>query len=77
MTDLQNAPATTLGDVLPLGGTDWRIWSDYVVRSAGFAIIDHPEEEVFVCRCVEPPTGAGAAYPARPRRNGQSRNGRP
>lgn len=38
MTDLQNAPATTLGDVLPLGGTDWRIWSDYVVRSAGFAI---------------------------------------
>jgi tRNA (mo5U34)-methyltransferase len=64
--------------------SDWTNWwapnaacSAAILRSAGFAIIDHPEEEVFVCRCVEPPTGAGAAYPARPRRNGQSRNGRP
>lgn len=36
-----------------------------MLRSAGFEITDHPEEEVYVCRRVERPAGAGAVYPAR------------
>jgi tRNA (mo5U34)-methyltransferase len=36
-----------------------------MLRSAGFEIAGHPEEEVFVCRRVDRPTGPGAAYPAR------------
>jgi tRNA (mo5U34)-methyltransferase len=41
-----------------------------MLRSAGFAIVGHPEEEVYVCRPVER-TGDGAVYPARPNRNGK------
>lgn len=36
-----------------------------MLRSAGFAIVAHPEEEVFVCRRVQAPEWAGAAYPAK------------
>ena len=36
-----------------------------MLRSAGFAITDHPEEEVYVCRRVERQGGPGAVYPAR------------
>ena len=37
-----------------------------MLRSAGFAILHHPEDEVFVCRRIE--TGqVGAVYPARGR----------
>ena len=36
-----------------------------MLRSAGFEIADHPEEEVYLCRRVARPAGAGAAYPAR------------
>jgi tRNA (mo5U34)-methyltransferase len=35
-----------------------------MLRSAGFVIEANPEEEVFVCRPVDPPTGFGAVYPA-------------
>ncbi|HTI88706.1 MAG TPA: TIGR04290 family methyltransferase [Alphaproteobacteria bacterium] len=34
-----------------------------MLRSAGFAIFDHPEDEVYICRRVVAPEGAGAAYP--------------
>lgn len=52
---------------------DWTNWwapnaacSAAMLRSAGFAIVDHPEDEVFICRRTERPTSAGAVYPARP-----------
>ncbi|WP_135467346.1 TIGR04290 family methyltransferase [Crenalkalicoccus roseus] len=49
--------------------TNWwvpnRACSAAMLRSAGFEILDHPEEEVFICRRVAAPSGAGAVYPAR------------
>ena len=37
-----------------------------LLRSAGFCVEAHPEEEVFVCRRAAPPyPGYGAVYPAR------------
>jgi len=49
--------------------TNWwapnRACSEAMLRSAGFEIVAHPEEEVYVCRRVEAPEWAGAAYPAR------------
>ncbi len=36
-----------------------------MLRSSGFAIIQHPEAEVYICRRAEPPFGPGAVYPAR------------
>ena len=36
-----------------------------MLRCSGFEILQHPEDEVYVCRCVEAPCGAGAVYPAR------------
>ena len=49
--------------------TNWwipnRACSEAMLRSAGFAIINHPEEEVFICRRSEPGCGTGAVYPAR------------
>ncbi len=38
-----------------------------MLRSAGFEITDHPEEEVYLCRRAMAPAGAGAAYPVRGR----------
>ncbi|MFZ5718083.1 MAG: TIGR04290 family methyltransferase [Pseudomonadota bacterium] len=63
---------------------DWTNWwapnaacSAAMLRSAGFQILEHPEEEVFICRRGERPTPAGPVYPARPRRNGNGEgNGR-
>ncbi len=64
---------------------DWTNWwtpnaagSAAMLRSAGFEILDRPEDEVFICRRTERPTEAGAVYPARPRTNGKSHgaNGR-
>jgi len=59
---------------------DWTNWwapnaacSAAMLRSAGFEILDHPEEEVFVCRRTERPGPAGAVYPSRPKRNGGAR----
>jgi tRNA (mo5U34)-methyltransferase len=49
--------------------TNWwvpnRACAEAMLRSAGFAITDHPEPEVYICRRVERPEGAGAVYPAR------------
>jgi tRNA (mo5U34)-methyltransferase len=44
-----------------------------MLRSAGVDIVQHPEDEVFVCRHVEidPLVEPNAVYPAsRPERNG-------
>jgi tRNA (mo5U34)-methyltransferase len=49
--------------------TNWwvpnRACAEAMLRSAGFAIEAHPEEEVYICRTVAAPEGAGAIYPAR------------
>lgn len=50
--------------------TNWwapnRACAEAMLRNAGFAILQHPEEEVFVCRRVQRPAdGEGAVYPAR------------
>jgi tRNA (mo5U34)-methyltransferase len=61
---------------------DWTNWwvpnaacSAAMLRSAGFEILEHPENEVFICRRVERPTEIGAVYPARPRTNGKGNGG--
>ena len=49
--------------------TNWwvpnRACAEAMLRSAGFEILSHPEEEVYVCRRAAPPYGPGAVYPAR------------
>jgi tRNA (mo5U34)-methyltransferase len=49
--------------------TNWwipnRACTEAMLRSAGFAITDHPEEEVYICRRSDVPPGSGAVYPAR------------
>ena len=49
--------------------TNWwvpnRACVEAMLRSAGFEISDHPEEEVYICRCAPIPKGAEAVYPAR------------
>jgi tRNA (mo5U34)-methyltransferase len=50
--------------------TNWwipnRACVEALLRSAGFAILDHPEEEVFICRRGDlPDDEARAVYPAR------------
>jgi tRNA (mo5U34)-methyltransferase len=52
---------------------DWTNWwapnaacAEAMLRSAGFEITDHPEQEVYICRRVERSSRAGAVYPARP-----------
>ena len=49
--------------------TNWwipnRACTAAMLRSAGFLIEANPEEEVFVCRPVPPPTAFGAVYPAK------------
>jgi tRNA (mo5U34)-methyltransferase len=49
--------------------TNWwvpnRACSEALLRSAGFEIIRHPEEEVFICRRQELPDGSRAVYPDR------------
>ena len=51
--------------------TNWwvpnRACTEAMLRSAGFEILAHPEEEVYVCRRVEAPEWAGAVYPPRGR----------
>jgi tRNA (mo5U34)-methyltransferase len=42
-----------------------RACSEAIVRSAGFEIVDHPEEEVFVCRWRPLRGGSQAVYPAK------------
>ncbi len=49
--------------------TNWwvpnRACAEAMLRSAGFEITSHPEEEVYLCRRVAAPEGAEAVYPAR------------
>ncbi|HLH94873.1 MAG TPA: TIGR04290 family methyltransferase [Xanthobacteraceae bacterium] len=51
--------------------TNWwvpnRACAEAMLRSAGFEITAHPEDEVYICRRAEVPRGAGATYPARSR----------
>lgn len=51
--------------------TNWwvpnRACAEAMLRSAGFEILHHPEEEVYVCRCAEARATSGAVYPARGR----------
>jgi tRNA (mo5U34)-methyltransferase len=61
---------------------DWTNWwapnaacSAAMLRSAGFEILEHPEEEVFVCRRAERPKPMGAVYPAKPKSNGANGRG--
>ena len=42
--------------------------TEAMLRSSGFEITDHPEQEVYICRRVKAPKWAGAAYPARGKR---------
>ncbi|HEX8470183.1 MAG TPA: TIGR04290 family methyltransferase [Brevundimonas sp.] len=58
---------------------DWTNWwapnaacSQAMLRSAGFAIVEQPESEVYLCRRVDRPKDAGAVYPAKPQRNGSA-----
>jgi tRNA (mo5U34)-methyltransferase len=51
---------------------DWTNWwipnracVEAMLRSAGFQITAHPEEEVYVCRSVKRPYAEGAVFPAR------------
>ena len=48
--------------------TNWwvpnRACAEAMLRSAGFQVIDHPEEEVFVCRVAERSRWAAPVYPA-------------
>jgi tRNA (mo5U34)-methyltransferase len=50
---------------------DWTNWwapnaacSAAMLRASGYEILDHPEDEVFLCRRSARPTPAGAVYPA-------------
>ncbi|HEX6978189.1 MAG TPA: TIGR04290 family methyltransferase [Alphaproteobacteria bacterium] len=52
--------------------TNWwipnRACAEAVLRSSGFEIVNHPEEEVFICRRInlpDPPEGPRAVYPAK------------
>jgi tRNA (mo5U34)-methyltransferase len=53
---------------------DWTNWwipnracVEAMLRSAGFSVIDHPEDEVYLCRVAEPTLpGQHAVYPAHP-----------
>lgn len=53
--------------------TNWwapnRACAEAMLRSAGFAIEAHPECEVYICRRVEAPAGAGPVYPSRGKRD--------
>ncbi len=58
---------------------DWTNWwapnaaaSEAMLRSAGFVILERPEDEVYVCRRTERPTDAGAVYPTQPKSNGST-----
>jgi tRNA (mo5U34)-methyltransferase len=49
--------------------TNWwipnRACSEAMLRSAGFEIIDHPEEEIYICRRGAVSAGGGPVYPAK------------
>jgi tRNA (mo5U34)-methyltransferase len=49
--------------------TNWwvpnRACAEAMLRSAGFEITAHPEDEVFICRRLDQPAGTKVVYPAR------------
>jgi tRNA (mo5U34)-methyltransferase len=49
--------------------TNWwipnRACSEAMLRSTGFEIADHPEEEIYICRRGARPAGAGPVYPTK------------
>jgi tRNA (mo5U34)-methyltransferase len=49
--------------------TNWwapnRACVEAMLRSAGFEITAHPEDEVYICRRAEAPAGVGAVHPAK------------
>lgn len=49
--------------------TNWwvpnRACVEAMLRSAGFEIIEHPEAEIYLCRCADHPASEGAVYPFR------------
>jgi tRNA (mo5U34)-methyltransferase len=49
--------------------TNWwvpnRACTEGMLRSSGFEITAHPEDEVYICRRVSAPSGEGAIYPSR------------
>jgi tRNA (mo5U34)-methyltransferase len=49
--------------------TNWwvpnRAGTEAMLRSAGFRIEAHPEQEVYICRVADRPDGAQAVYPAK------------
>jgi tRNA (mo5U34)-methyltransferase len=49
--------------------TNWwipnRACMEAMLRSSGFEIASHPEQEVYLCRPAGKPAGEGAVYPAR------------
>ncbi|MBZ9677601.1 TIGR04290 family methyltransferase [Mesorhizobium sp. ES1-1] len=49
--------------------TNWwipnRACTEAMLRSAGFEILQHPEDEVFFCRAAGEAAGGGAVYPAK------------
>jgi len=47
-----------------------------MLRSAGFEVLQQPEEEVFICRHLERPEPSGAVYPARRKINGTGEGSR-
>jgi tRNA (mo5U34)-methyltransferase len=51
--------------------TNWwvpnRACAEAMLRSAGFDIVSHPEEEVYICRGTENPSGVHCVYPAKGR----------
>jgi tRNA (mo5U34)-methyltransferase len=53
--------------------TNWwvpnRACAEAMLRSAGFIITAHPEDEVYICQCAAAPYEAGAVYPASGRRS--------
>ncbi len=55
---------------------DWTNWwipnracVEAMLRTAGFVIIDHPEQEVYISRVAARPYAAGAVYPVREARS--------
>ncbi|HEX3431289.1 MAG TPA: TIGR04290 family methyltransferase [Rhizomicrobium sp.] len=51
--------------------TNWwvpnRACAEAMLRAAGFEIVSHPEQEVYICRVAEKPFGAATVYPAKER----------
>lgn len=49
--------------------TNWwapnRACTEAMLRSAGFEIVAHPEDEVYICRRVAAPYGGGVVHPAK------------